>query len=69
LRYQKSLVYFLTSLESNDLLMKRLQRNHLFEMYPDDLDLLEDVLTANAQATNMAKISIDILSQTRVCGG
>jgi magnesium transporter len=63
LRYQKSLVYFLTSLESNDLLMKRLQRNHLFEMYPDDLELLEDVLTANAQATNMAKISIDILSQ------
>jgi magnesium transporter len=63
LRYQKSLVYFLTSLESNDLLMKRLQRNHLFEMYPDDLNLLEDVLRANAQATNMAKISIDILSQ------
>ena len=43
--------------------MKRLERNHLFEMYPDDLDLLEDVLTANAQASNMAKISIDILSQ------
>ena len=63
LRYQKSLVYFLTSLESNDLLMKRLQRNHLFEMYPDDLDLLEDVLTANAQASTMAKISSDILSQ------
>ena len=63
LRYQKSLVYFLTSLESNDLMMKRLQRNHLFEMYPDDLNLLEDVLTANAQASNMAKISSDILSQ------
>jgi magnesium transporter len=63
LRYQKSLVYFVTSLESNDLLVQRLQRNHLFEMYPDDLNLLEDVLTANAQATNMAKISIDILSQ------
>jgi magnesium transporter len=63
LRYQKSLVYFVTSLESNDLLVQRLQRNHLFEMYPDDLNLLEDVLTANAQATNMAKISIDILTQ------
>ena len=63
LRYQKSLVYFLTSLESNDLLMKRLQRNHLFEMYPDDVNLLEDVLTTNAQASNMTKISSDILSQ------
>ena len=47
LHYQKSLIYFLTSLESNDLLMKRLQRNHLFEMYPDDLNFLEDVLTTN----------------------
>jgi magnesium transporter len=63
LRYQKSLVYFLTSLESNDLMMNRLQRNHLFEMYPDDLNLLEDVLTTNAQASNMTKISSDILSQ------
>lgn len=63
LRYQKSLVYFLTSLESNDLLMQRLQRTHLFEMYPDDLNLLEDVLTTNAQASNMTKISSDILSQ------
>jgi magnesium transporter len=32
-------------------------------MYPDDLNLLEDVLTTNAQASNMTKISSDILSQ------
>ena len=32
-------------------------------MYPDDLNLLEDVLTANVQASNMTKISSDILSQ------
>jgi magnesium transporter len=32
LRYQKSLIYFLSSLESNDLMMRRLQRNHLFAM-------------------------------------
>jgi magnesium transporter len=63
LRYQKSLTYFLTSLESNDLMMNRLQRNHLFEMYPDDLNLLEDVLTANAQASNMTKIASDISGQ------
>jgi magnesium transporter len=63
LRYQKSLIYFLTSLESNDLMMKRLQRSHQFEMYPDDLDLLEDVLTSNAQASNMTKIASDISGQ------
>ena len=44
-------------------MIQRLQRSHLFEMYPDDLDLLEDVLTANGQARNMARISMDILSQ------
>jgi magnesium transporter len=32
-------------------------------MYPDDLNPLEDVLTTNAQASNMTKISSDILSQ------
>jgi hypothetical protein len=44
-------------------MMKRLERNHLFEMHPDDLNLLEDVLTANAQANNMTKIARAILSQ------
>jgi magnesium transporter len=44
-------------------MVKRLQRNHLFDMYPDDLNLLEDVLTINAQASNMTKISSDISGQ------
>jgi magnesium transporter len=63
LRYQKSLIYFRTSLESNGLMMRRLQRSQLFEMYPEDQDLLEDVLTENAQATEVTKISSDILNQ------
>lgn len=62
-RYQKSLIYFRTSLESNGLMMKRLQRSHLFEMYPEDQELLEDVLTEIAQATEVTKISSDILNQ------
>jgi magnesium transporter len=63
LRYQKSYIYFRTSLESNGLMMRRLQRSQLFEMYPDDLNFLEDVLTENAQATEVTKISSDILNQ------
>jgi magnesium transporter len=63
LRYQKSLTYFRTGLELNGIMMRRLQKTGIFETYPDDEELLEDVLVENAQATEMTKISGDILSQ------
>jgi magnesium transporter len=63
LRYQKSYIYFRTSLESNNLMLKRLQRSQLFDMYPDDRDLLDDALTESEQATEMTKIASDILNQ------
>jgi magnesium transporter len=62
LKYQKSLVYFATALKSNELLMERLQRSQLFRMYPDDEDLLEDVITENQQAIEMVNISSNILT-------
>jgi len=62
LKYQKSLVYFSTALKSNELLLERLQRTQLFRMYPDDEDLLEDVITENQQAIEMVSISSNILS-------
>jgi magnesium transporter len=62
LRYQKSLIYFRTSIESNGLMMKRLQRSQFFDLYPEDRDLLDDVLTENDQANEMTKISSDILA-------
>lgn len=62
LRYQKSLTYFRTGLESNWLMMRRLRASHLFEQYPEDDELLEDVLTENEQAMEMTKIASDILS-------
>ena len=63
LKYQKSLVYFTTALKSNELMMERLQKSRLFEMHPDDEELLEDVLTENQQAIEMVGISNNILSQ------
>ncbi len=63
LRYEKSLVYFETALKSNELMMERLQRTQMFRMYPDDEDLLEDVLTENQQAIQMVGIANNILSQ------
>jgi len=62
LKYQKSLVYFTTALKANELLLERLQRSQLFRLYPDDEDLLEDVITENQQAIEMVNISSSILT-------
>jgi magnesium transporter len=62
LKYQKSLVYFATALKANEIVLERLQRSQLFKMYPDDEDLLEDVITENQQAIEMVNISGSILN-------
>ena len=62
LKYQKSLVYFTTALRTNEIVLERLQRTQMFKMYPDDEDLLEDVITENQQALEMVNISSSILS-------
>ncbi len=62
LKYQKSLVYFRTALKGNELMLERLQRGQLFQMFPEDEDLLEDVITENQQANEITNISTDILA-------
>ena len=64
LKYQKSLVYFTTALKANELMMERLHRSGFFRTYPDDEDLLEDVITENQQAIEMTNINSNILSNT-----
>lgn len=61
---QKSLVYFSTSLQSNDLMMEKLLRNNFFKKYPEDAELLDDTIIENKQAIEMAKIYSDILTGT-----
>lgn len=62
LSYEKSLVYFTTSLKSNEILLEKIQAARLFRVKEDELDLLEDVLTDNKQAIEMANIYSDILA-------
>jgi magnesium transporter len=62
LKYQKSLTYFATALRSNEVMMERLQRMQMFNQYEEDQDLLEDVLTENQQAIQMANIYSEILA-------
>jgi len=74
LNLEKSLVYFTTSLRSNEIVMEKLLRSKLMRpdaqrtepavlaMYPEDEDLLEDVITENKQAIDMAETYSNILS-------
>ncbi len=64
LELEKSLVYFSTSLKSNEIVLEKIQRTNLIKMYPDDMELLEDVIIENKQAIEMANIYSNILSGT-----
>lgn len=61
---EKSLVYFSTSLTGNEAVLEKLLRLDFIKRYPDDEDLLEDVIIENKQAMEMASIYTNILSGT-----
>ena len=62
LSLQKSLVYFTTSLRSNEAVLQKLPRTKTLKMYEEDEELLEDVGIENKQAAEMARIYTDILT-------
>jgi len=64
LSVQKSLVYFTTSLKTNELLLEKLQKSPFIHFKEDEQELLEDVLTDNKQAIEMANIYSSILTGT-----
>jgi magnesium transporter len=64
LNLEKSLVYFSTSLKSNEVVLEKILRFKPMRMFPEDEDLLEDVIIENKQAIEMANIYSNILSGT-----
>jgi len=62
LNLEKSLVYFTTSLKSNNIVMQKMLRSNYLKMYEDDQELLEDVIIENQQAIEMAETHTSILS-------
>jgi magnesium transporter len=62
LELEKSLVYFSTSLRSNEVVLEKLLRGESVKQYPEDTELLEDVIIENKQAIEMATIYSGILS-------
>ena len=61
-RIQKSLVYFLTALRSNELLMMKLERTNFLSLNEDELETLNDLIVDNSQALEMANVYKDILT-------
>lgn len=64
LSLEKSLVYFTTSLKSNELVMEKTMRGKIIKLYEDDEEILEDAIIENKQAIEMSKIYSDILNGT-----
>lgn len=62
---ESTLVYFATSLRANAVVLDRLTRYKRLEQYPDDKDLLGDVIVENQQAIEMTTIYRDIINGTR----
>ena len=61
---EKGLVYFQTSLKSNELVMEKTMRGKIIKLYEEDEDILDDAIVENRQAIEMAKIYNDILNST-----
>jgi len=56
MRVQKSLVYFITSLRTNEMMLMKLSRTNFLGLTDDDKDYLEDLLVDLSQALEMANI-------------
>ncbi|MGE5328816.1 MAG: magnesium transporter CorA family protein [Deltaproteobacteria bacterium] len=62
LKLEKSLVYFSTSLKANEIVLEKMLKLDYIKKYPDDTELLEDVIIENKQAIEMCNIYSSILS-------
>jgi len=60
----KSLIYFSTSLKSNEAVLEKLMRGKFVKNYEEDEDLLEDVIIEYKQALEMANIYASIINGT-----
>ena len=65
LNIQKSLIYFVTNLRFNDLLLLKIQRSNFLRIKDEEkLDILQDIIIENQQALSMSELYSDILNGT-----
>ncbi len=59
---EKSLVFFTTSLRSNEFMMERIKRSGMIPMSDEEKELFDDIMIDNKQALETANIYSNILS-------
>lgn len=64
MRIQKSLVYFVTALRSNELIMMKMERTNFLVLNDEEREILKDVIIDTSQALEMANVYTNILSST-----
>ena len=64
MRIQKSLVYFVTALRSNELLMMKIARTDFLHLNDDERDFLDDLIIETSQGLETANTYTNILSST-----
>ena len=64
MRIQKSLVYFVTALRSNELLMMKMARTDFLGLTEDEKDFLDDLIIETSQALETAQTYTNILVST-----
>jgi magnesium transporter len=64
MKIQKSLVYFVTALRSNEMLLMKIARTNFLSLNEDEKELLEDLIVDISQALEMSNIYTNILSST-----
>lgn len=62
LNIEKTLVYFLTSLKSNDIVLEKLSKGNIINLYKCDNSLIEDCIIENKQSIEMTSIYREILT-------
>src|SRR5258706_2383481 len=64
MRIQKSLVYFVTALRSNEMLLMKVARTNFLGLNEEEKEFLEDMIVDISQGLEMANIYTNILSST-----
>ena len=64
MRIQKSLVYFVTALRSNEMLLMKIARTNFLLLNEEEKEFLDDLIVDISQGLEMANIYTNILSST-----
>ncbi len=62
LEFEKSMIYFNTSIKANQTVLQKINRGKVIKLYEEDEDILEDTIIENVQAMEMIQTYSEILN-------